>query len=206
MKNTPRINSGSGKKRKGKSTQRSGKKGTSDRTRTELLQSMRRMQRNQDVEEHKLSIQMLRQQITSEESSLLNHREKLTGFITACLPFKQQVRNGTLTDADEDEWEMYQLHNGNVVSCKNAVASISTRIKSLNAELESNEKKYAEAKEAAELAEGEEEEEGESKEAEEEDEYNWNESENDDDVFSVGTNNGSEQLNDNAVPDAESLN
>mmetsp|Transcript_24934 Transcript_24934/g.42412 ORF Transcript_24934/g.42412 Transcript_24934/m.42412 type:complete len:90 (-) Transcript_24934:379-648(-) len=89
MKNTPRINSGSGKKRKGKSTQRSGKKGTSDRTRTELLQSMRRMQRNQDVEEHKLSIQMLRQQITSEESSLLNHREKLTGFITACLPFKE---------------------------------------------------------------------------------------------------------------------
>jgi len=153
------------------------------------------------VEEHKLSIQMLRQQITSEESSLLNHREKLTGFITACLPFKQQVRNGTLTEADEDEWEMYQLHNGNVVvSCKNAIASISTRIKSLNAELESNEKKYAEAKEAAELAEGEGEEE-----AEEEDEYNWNESENDD-TFSVGTNNESEQLNDNAIPDAESVN
>ena len=207
MKNTPRINSGSGKKRKGKSTQRSGKKGTSDRTRTELLQSMRRMQRNQDVEEHKLSIQMLRQQITSEESSLLNHREKLTGFITACLPFKQQVRNGTLTEADEDEWEMYQLHNGNVVACKNAIASIASRIKSLNAELESNEKKYAEAEEAAELAEGEEEEEGESKEAEEEDEYNWNESENDDnDIFSVGSNNGSEQLNDNEIPDAESVN
>mmetsp|Transcript_17855 Transcript_17855/g.26901 ORF Transcript_17855/g.26901 Transcript_17855/m.26901 type:complete len:106 (+) Transcript_17855:400-717(+) len=105
---------------------------------------------------------------------------------------------------------MFQLHNGNVVSCKDAIASIATRIKSLNAELESNEKKYAEAKEAAELAEGEEEEEGEeegeSKEAEEEDEYNWNESENDDDIFSVGSNNGSEQLNDNEIPDAESVN
>mmetsp|Transcript_36998 Transcript_36998/g.54429 ORF Transcript_36998/g.54429 Transcript_36998/m.54429 type:complete len:81 (-) Transcript_36998:737-979(-) len=60
---------------------------------------------------------------------------------------------------------MFQLHNGNVVSCKDAIASIATRIKSLNAELESNEKKYAEAKEAAELAEGEEEEEGEEQEA-----------------------------------------
>mmetsp|Transcript_37007 Transcript_37007/g.54440 ORF Transcript_37007/g.54440 Transcript_37007/m.54440 type:complete len:157 (+) Transcript_37007:257-727(+) len=50
------------------------------------------------------------------------------------------------------------------------------------------------------------EEEGESKEAEEEDEYNWNESENDDDIFSVGSNNGSEQLNDNEIPDAESVN
>mmetsp|Transcript_24934 Transcript_24934/g.42414 ORF Transcript_24934/g.42414 Transcript_24934/m.42414 type:complete len:88 (-) Transcript_24934:70-333(-) len=82
---------------------------------------------------------------------------------------------------------MYQLHNGNVVSCKNAIASISTRIKSLNAELESNEKRYAEAKEAAELAEGEEEEEGESKEAEEEDEYNWNESETTTSFLSVPT-------------------
>ena len=209
MKHTPRIDTGSskkgrGRKRKGSSATKNDK---NDSTSQNLLQRIDRMEKKQMLEDMAQSIQMLQQQITAEETSLLSHSQKLGEFMQACLPFKLRIRSGELTEEDVDEWEIYEVHNGNVQETKKTREDIKVRINTLNAELDSAKEKYEDAKKEATKAE---EDSGEIHNADEEEEideeYNLLDSDDDEDIFAVGSNDGSATLDDNNVPGVEIIN
>lgn len=203
MKNTPKITATASGKKSAKKKKRKGSKNTdADDSRKKLFVTMDRMERKSGLEDKLHSIHTQQQQLSTEEASLLTHKEKLSEFITKCLPYKRQVRNEEITPEDEDEWEVYEVLKNNVETTKAAVQQISDRINRLKSELEIAKKEYEVEKTAFECAEKEE---GKEEAAdEEEDVYDLVDSDNDD-IFSLQSNNGSVQLDHSAVPPVETI-
>ena len=154
-----------------------------------------KMSRRQSVSELNDNIATLRLQVMAEETSLLQHQEKLGSFASAYFEWKQKVNSGKIVEGTE-EYEMFELHRFNFTSCKDRIKNILERIESMKEELEQTGKELVVAKQVAEREE--------RKEDVSAVKGVTNQEENvTSDVDSVGSNDGSASLHDDDVPSFE---
>ena len=154
-----------------------------------------KMSRRQSVSEVNDNIATLRLQVTAEETSLLQHQERVGSFGSAYFEWKQKVSSGEIVEGTE-EYDMFELHRFNYTNCKDRIKIILERIESLKEELEVTGKELVDAKQVAEREE--------RKEDGNAGKGVTNEKENvTSDVASVGSNDGSASLRDEDVPSFE---
>ena len=154
---------------------------------------LQKMDRNMSLSDQQDNVAQLRHQITSDETSLLSHKSALSGFAAEYFKWKKKVNNGEIKQSeDEEEYEYFEMAKFNYKDCQSKIQQITERVDTSKQELEQCEKELeaSKKKEADTCAEKDETE----KEKDEEDE-----------VLSIGSNDGSRDLNDDEIDDIDDI-
>ena len=108
---------------------------------------LKRMERNMSLAEHKEGVAQLRFQITTEQTNLLNHKDKLGVFAEKYFSYKGMVTRGEIVEEiHEEEFEYFSIYRHNYTDCKNRIVDVTENIKTLNEELEQCIKEFEEEK------------------------------------------------------------
>ena len=150
MDNVPRIDSATKRTTPSGSINSTAKKGKHINDKSPIMSAvnmLQRMERNMSLAEHKEGVSQLRFQISTEQTNLLNHNEKLSGFAEKYFSYKGMVTRGEIVeDIHEEEFEYFEICRFNYTDCKNRIVDVTENIKTIKEELEQCIKDYEEEK------------------------------------------------------------
>ena len=93
------------------------------------------MDQKKGLAEQQDNIIKLRQQITSDEISLLNHQVELRGFAEEYFEWKKKVKDGDVKEDDEEAYEYFESTRCNYEDCQDKIHELAERVGGMEKEL-----------------------------------------------------------------------
>ena len=93
------------------------------------------MDQKKGLAEQQDNILKLRQQITTDEISLLNHQRELRGFAEEYFEWKKKVKDGDVKEDDEEEYEYFKSTRCNYEDCQDKIHELAERVGGMEEEL-----------------------------------------------------------------------
>lgn len=211
MTNIPRIEavsatsaSASSKRGKTPATNSANKKNKSsgfESTETVVINLLERMNRNQSTSELRDEIANLRHQISTDETLLLNHRSQISGFSAEYFKWKKMVMGGEITKEDNaEEYEYYEFTNFNFRNCQTKITELDEKIDNMKGELKLNMKIMLDAKKDVESKEAESKKTADKTADVDVEQDDKDDEDEDKSIKSIGSLNGSVDLDDSEIP------
>ena len=204
MGSVPSVGKSAGKRKKGKTSSTKKKKGKSEEGAIGAVDLLQRMERHASLDSKKEELGRLRYQLSTEETLLLNVESSKSSIAKEYFEWKKIVRDNNITEmSSPEEWEYFTEVKSNFDGIKVKIKEVTSRIEELKgliasaeSDLEEQQKKLAQDEEGVD--------EGDVEEGNVEEE-----SSSDDDAFSVrsiGSNDGSVDIDAENIPAPEQVN